>query len=172
MAIDPFDEAIKEAYASNEDDRIILNTIEIYPASLSVPARLVLGYVDFTGTLESDAPKNPGEAVLFQACQFKISLPESSDRLPMMELSIDNVSQIIGKDIDAAMDNMDQIPVIHRQFIESDVSPEPHYILKNMTLKNINVGSSVTGSLYFSDYTNRQFPNEYFTPERFPGLVR
>lgn len=170
--IDPYDEAIKEAYSSNPDDKIILNTIEIYPASLSPPARIVLDYIDFVGTLESTAPNNPSEAVTFQKAQFKISLPESSDRLPMMQLSIDNVSQIIGKDIENAIDNMESIPVIYRQFIESDVSPEPHYILKNMTLKNINVGNSVTGNLFFADYANRQFPNSFFTSERFPGLVR
>lgn len=170
--IDPFDEAIKEAYASNEDNKIILNTIEIYPSSLSPPARLVLDYADFVATLESTAPVDPSSQVTFYKSQFKFSLPESSDRLPMMELSIDNVSQIIGQDIETAIDNMEVIPIIYRQFIESDVSPEPHYILKNMTLKNINVGNSVTGSLYFADYTNRQFPNDFFTAERFPGLVR
>lgn len=169
---DPFDEAIKEAYASNEDNKIILSTIEIYPASLSPPARLVLDYVDFVATLESTAPVDPSTQVTFQKCQFQISLPESSDRLPMLELSIDNVSQIIGQDIETAIDNQEVIPIIYREFIESDVSPEPHYVLKNMALKNISVGNSVTGSLYFSDYTNRMFPNSFFTAERFPGLVR
>lgn len=169
---DPFDEAIKEAYASNEDDKIILSTIEIYPASLSPPARIVLDYVDFVATLESTAPVDPSTEVTFQKAQFKFSLPESSDRLPMMEITIDNVSQIIGQDIENAIDNQESIPVIYREFIQSDISPEPHYILKNMTLKNINVGNSVTGSLYFADYTNRQFPNSFFTTERFPGLVR
>ena len=172
MAIDPFDEAIKEAYASNEDNKIILSTIEIYPTSLSPPARLVLDYDDFVGTLESDAPVNPSTAVTFTKSQFKFSLPESSDRLPMMEISIDNVSQVIGQYIEAAIDDMDSIPIIYREFIESDTTPEPHYILKNMNLKNINVGNSVTGTLWFSDYTNRQFPNSFFTTERFPGLVR
>ena len=169
---DPFDEAIKEAYASNPDDKIILSTIEIYPDSLSSPARLVLDYADFTGTLESTAPNDASTAVLFSKAMFKFSLPESSDRLPMMELSIDNVSQIIGQAIEDAIDNQDVIPVIYREFIESDTTPEPHYILKNMALKNINVGNSITGSLYFADYTNRQFPNSFFTTERFPGLVR
>lgn len=172
MSTDPFSDAIKEAYASNENNKIILSTIEIYPDSLSPPARIVLDYVDFVGTLESTAPVNPSEEVTFLKAQFRFSLPESSDRLPMMELSIDNVSQIIGKDIEAAIDAMDVIPVIYREFIESDTSPEPHYVLKNMHLKNINVGNTITGSLYFADYTNRQFPNSFFTTERFPGLVR
>lgn len=170
--LDPFSEAIKEAYASNPDDKIILTTLEIYPDSLSPPARLVLGYSDFVGILESTAPVDPSTAVTFQECQFKFSLPESSDRLPVMSISIDNVSQVLGEQIETAIDNMEIIPIILRQFIESDTTPEPHYILKNMILKNINVGMSVTGSLYFSDYTNRSFPNDFFTAERFPGLVR
>ena len=169
---DPFDEAIKEAYASNEDNKIILSTIEIYPDSLSPPARLVLDYADFTGTLESTAPVDPSTEVTFQKAQFSISLPESSDSLPMMEITVDNVSQILGEYIETAIDNQEIIPIIYREFIESDVSPEPHYVLKNMVLKNISVGNSVTGSLYFADYTNRQFPNDFFTSERFPGLVR
>ena len=169
---DPFSEAIKEAYASNEDNKIILTTLEIYPASLTPPARLVLDYVDFKGTLESTAPNNPSTEVTFSKSMFKFSLPESSDRLPMMEISIDNVSQIIGQNIEDAIDNQEIIPIILRQFIESDVSPVPHYVLKNMTLKNINIGNSVTGNLWFADYANRQFPNSFFTTERFPGLVR
>lgn len=169
---DPFSDALKEAYASNEDDQIVLSTIEIYPDSLSTPARLVLDYEDFTATLESDAPKNPSTEVTFQKCFFEISLPESSDRLPQLQLKIDNVSQIIGKYIEEAIESQEVIPVIYREFIESDYAPEPHYILRNMNLKTISVGNSIVGNLYFSDYSNRAFPNDYYTAERFPGLVR
>ena len=170
--IDPFTEAVKEAYASNEDNKIILSTLEIYPDSLSPPARLVLDYEDFVGTLESTAPVDPSTQVTFQKCFFEISLPESSDRLPQLQLKIDNVSQILGGYIETVIESREIIPVIYREFIESDVSPEPHYILKNMNLKNINVGNSITGNLYFSDYSNRGFPNKYYTAERFPGLSR
>ncbi len=170
--VDPFDEAIKEAYASNEDNKIIICTLELYPPSLSPPARLVLGYQDFVATLESTAPVDPSTQVTFLKSHFEVSLPESSDRLPQMQLKIDNVSQIVGEYIEAVIDAREIVPVIYREFIESDVSPEPHYVLKNMNLKNISVGVSVTGNLYFSDYSNRAFPNENYTAERFPGLVR
>ena len=83
---DPFTEAIKEAYASNEEGKVILSTIEIYPDSLSTPARLVLGYRDFTATLESTAPVDPSTEVTFQKCMFKVSLPDSQDSLPDLTL--------------------------------------------------------------------------------------
>lgn len=169
---DPFTEALKEAYASNEDDKIIISTLELYPASLSPPARLVLDYEDFTATLESDAPVDPSTEVTFQKSYFEVSLPESSDRLPQLQLRIGNVSQVLGQHIEDIIDAREVIPVIYREFIESDVSPEPHYVLKNMNLKNISVGNVITGNLYFSDYSNRAFPNKLFTAERFPGLVR
>jgi len=169
---DPYSQAIKEAMASNEDDKIILDTIEIYPTSLSPPARLVLDYEDFIGTLESDAPVDPSTQVTFQKCQFKITLPESTDTLPQVTLEIDNVSQILGEYIESSMDAQEIIPIIFRQFIQSDASPEPHYVLKNMQLKNINVGNSVVGTLFFSDYFNRSFPNKIYTSSRFPALVR
>jgi len=85
---------------------------------------------------------------------------------------IDNVSQILGSIIDQIIDNRRIVKVIYREVIESDFSPVPHYVLKNMELKNISVGHSISGQLYFADYSNRAFPNKDYKAVLFPGLVR
>jgi Domain of unknown function (DUF1833) len=62
-------EALAEVYASNPQDEVVLNTLELrHPtfvddAGNPAPIRVVADYASATATLETDAPLNAGEAV-------------------------------------------------------------------------------------------------------------
>lgn len=169
-------DAIKEAYASALVNVIILATLELNHVSWTEPVRLVCDTLDLTAKTEDHMEGEilvPGEVVLFNRCAFSVLPPESSDKLPEIQIRIDNVSREISSHVDASMAQRAPIEITYREYLNTDPLDGPHYVLTGLTLRRVTcTDTSVTGSATFGDFINRAFPREIFTAARFPGLVR
>lgn len=187
---DIWDEALAEAYQSAPTDDAILPTLELrHPSFLDAegnvtPVRVVRdggNEIDLESapeiygwmlTLEAGAPLNGGEEVLFQACHFDFSLPDQTQqKLPEVDVEIANVTRIVSKYLDAAVELGGIIEVTYREFLVSDTS-SPKYILGGLSMSRVKSDVfKVTGSASFIDLVNRLFPRRVYRPEDFPGLA-
>jgi len=167
-------DAIKEAYASAPVNVIILATLELRHSSWTTPVRVVCDKIDLLGLIEDGAPADENKTVTFSACAFEALTPESSDKLPEIQIRIDNVSREISGHVDSAMGQRAPIEITYREYLNTDAETYgPHYVLNGLTLRRVTcTDMSVTGTATFGDYINRAFPRPLFTAQRFPGLVR
>lgn len=166
--------AIKEAYAAAPADVVTLHTLEFRHAAFSEPIRVVRDHVDHTCTLEAGAPVNPSEAVLFVGYGFDVTPPEVTDTAnPEVVITIDNVTQEIEDNINAALQTTDLVQVTYRPYLSTDLSAPQMDPPLTLTLTQISADNyAVTARARMGDFANRKFPGEEYTPVRFPGLVR
>lgn len=166
-------QAIKEAYAAAPTDVVVLETLELRHPSFSVPVRLVRDTQDWSLTLESDAPADPGEAVMFVGYAFAIEVPPVEDGAqPQAVVAIDNVSAEIVLEIEAAVTTAEPIELTYRPYLSTDTTgpqmdPPLHLVITQITANVMQITARAT----YGDYTNRKFPNREYTLTEFPGLV-
>ena len=146
--IDPWKEAIREAYASAPTDVRILHTLELrHPTFLDddgglTAIRVVLEKVGGKARtiglrLEDDAPLQPGQTVQFQACPFGLDLPDLAEgKLPEIQIWVDNVSQEIMPYLENAVSQRADLAVSYREFIDGDDSG-PQYILHGLKIRRV-----------------------------------
>jgi Domain of unknown function (DUF1833) len=187
--VDNLSQAIAEAYASAPTDEVVLDTLELRHPSFDTTARIVRDYGTFQYTstddagfasdvyghvltLESDAPLNANETVLFQACMFDFTFMEQRDgQLPELQISIDNVTHLLGAALDEAALSGHAIAVTYREYVASDMS-EPGFILDGLTLQRVTAKTfRLVGSAGFFDIINVNFPNRVYDLDTFPGLI-
>src|SRR5262245_57062738 len=177
-------EAMMEAVTLAPSNDHILHVRELrHPSSSPTSVRCVRDYgslqiagdPDIYGhmlTLESDAPLNPSTSVLFVGCMFDMSLPSQHDNPPSIEISIDNVTQIISEQLDAAIGSSAPIEVTYREYLDSDHTT-PQYILGGGVLQSvISTLNRVRGTIVFTDFINQNFPGLVYQPNKYVGLVR
>jgi len=173
-------DAIKEAYASAPTDTVILHTLEFRHSAFTQPLRVVYDNRQWSGYLEADAPEDGGQLVNFSPYTFEIKLPEVTDSgLPELEIKIDNVTQEIQEQIEAAAVTSEQVELTYRPFLSSDVNgsgylngpqmdPPMHLVITFIKADVLKI----TATASFGDISNKLFPVEIYTPDNFPGLVR
>jgi len=173
MPDDTLSQAIKEAYAAAPSDVIIYHTLEIRHPSFTTPIRVVRDVADLTATLEASAPEDAGQPVTFIAYAFDFKKPEvSANGVPQLVIEIDNVSREILQQIEQAIVTNDLITVIYREFISADLSGPQNDPPMELTISNITADVfRIRATAGFGDYTNRKFPSETYTAERFPALI-
>lgn len=166
--------ALAEAYASAPADVVILHTLEFRHSAFSEPIRVVSDHVALTATLEATAPLNPSEAVEFLAYAFSVQLPDvGSGRMPELLITIDNIDQVIEENIEAAAGSAEKIEVTYRPYLSTDLTA-PH-MNPPLTLTVTHIEATVfqvRARAGFRNLGNLAFPNQDYTAERFPGLVR
>lgn len=178
-----YQQALKEAYAANPTDAVVLDTLEVrHPAfvdDLGNPTaiRVVIGYDDIVATLEAGAPLDAGKAVTFIAGAFNFMLPGFKEgEVPSLEITLDNVSRDITAHIEQAIGQLTPIEITYRPYLASDLSAPQMDPPINMILTNVKVDVfKVTGTATLNDVHNWGFPgglNGLYTQARFPGLVR
>lgn len=178
-----YQQALKEAYAANPADDVVLDTIEIrHPAFVddngnATAIRIVRGYDDIVATLESDAPLNAGQAVTFIGAAFNFVLPGFEEgQIPQLQITLDNVSREVTEHLEQAIGQLAPIEVTYRPYLHSDLSgpqmdPPIHMLLTSVTVDVFQV----TGTATLNDVHNWGFPatvGGYYTTSRFPGLLR
>lgn len=167
-------EAMKEAYASAPTDEVIYHTLELNHAAFSQPIRVVRDNADLDARLEASAVHNPGELVTFVRFSFDLVKPEvSATGVPQCTIEIDNTSRDILANIELAMTSTDPITVTYREFLSGslDVGPEND---PPMTLEITSIKADVfriRAVASFMNLSNKRFPGEDYTAERFEGLV-
>lgn len=175
-----YSEALKEAYAANPVDDVVLDTLEIrHPAFVDdsgnpTAVRIVRGYDDITATLEADAPLNPGQAVQFIACAFNFVLPGfKSGDVPQLQITLDNVSREITAHLEQAIVEITPIEITYRPYLYSDLSAPQMDPPITMILSDVTVDVfQVTATATLNDVHNWPFPNRLYDTTSFPGLLQ
>jgi len=165
-------QALKEAYASAPTTQVAYHTLELYHPAFTAPIRVVRDFVDLSATLESTAPRDASQTVLFVGFAFDIVPPEvSATGVPQCQITIDNVSREIVSNLELAISSNQPITVIYRLFLSSDLSAPQNN--PPMTLTVISMTADVfkvTATATFGDMVNRKFPSQMYTLDTFPGL--
>jgi hypothetical protein len=170
-------EAIAESMASAKVGDPLLLTLEIRrdwtEAGQPVAARVVNDYRPLTATLEADAPLNPGEAVEFTPVPFRHARQEQTDSgaPSAVSIEVDNVSQTLTELLQRDKTSREPLRVIEREYLPSDTTA-PHVMPPTkLVLSNVEVSSTTaTGQASFGNLTNRRFPVDLYTRERFSAL--
>ena len=165
--------ALKEAYASAPTDEIIYPTLEIWHQNFTTPIRVVNAVKNIRATLESTAPRNPGESVTFTAFAFSFKKPDvSADGSPTLTIEIDNVSRQILTELQPAAVSSGEITVIYREYLLSDLSAPQNDPPIVLTITNISATvTRVTATATLGNYNNRKFPGLVYDAQKFPGLL-
>lgn len=180
---DIWHEALQEAYASAPTDEVILSTLEIrHPSFTDGAIRVVMDHgdmftiesVDTWGhymKLENTAPVQAGQTVFFQACMFKITLPEQRDgALPSVNIELDNVTREMMQYLDDAIGQRAPIEITYREYLASD-KLTPQFIMSGLTMKTVDSSlSKIVGTAQFGDLVNKSFPKKLYRPDEFKGL--
>lgn len=166
-------QAIKEAYATAPAGEVILHTLEFRHPEFTTPLRVVRDKADLEAFLESTAPENPSEEVLFVQYAFDLELPDvTSGSSPELLLTIDNVSRDIMAYLDLAANSQDLIEVTYRCYLSTDLSAPQNDPPLTMTLKEVECDIfRITARCGFGDYANRPFPRDVYDLQRFAGLL-
>lgn len=166
--------ALAEAYASAPTDVVILHTLEFRHSAFVEPIRVVSDHVALTAALEATAPIDPSTAVEFLPYAFDVQLPDAtSGRMPELLITIDNIDQVIEENIEAAAGSAEKIEVTYRPYLSTDLSA-PH-MDPPLTLTVTHIEATpyqVRARAGFRNLASIGFPNQDYTAERFPGLVR
>lgn len=170
-----YSEAWKEAAAIAPITRVILVTLEFlhpsFPAD-DIP-RVVADRRNLTATLEADAPFHAGQAVWFTAMPIEVMLPEESTEsaAPVVSMKLDNVSGILTPYLDMALETLEPIEVIIREYASDDTSSPARLPPIRMIVRSATVNeSSVILQAAYSDPTNRGFPGKDYIALQYPGL--
>lgn len=173
-------EAIKEAYASNPVDGLTLDTLEFHhPAFVDdfgqpTAIRVVRDSRTWNLCLENTAPLNAGQYVDFSPVPFEFTQPGfSEDQVPTLQFNISNVSRLVTKYLELAIQQTAPIKLYYRPYLDSDPSQPQMNPVIVMTLTAATAGTmQISGVASLSDVHNWPFPAQKYTPARFPGLVR
>ena len=173
-------EALAEAAYAAPITRAMLTTYELWHASMSAPVRVVVDEQPLSAVLEADAPRNPGEDVVFLASRVTHEIPEESDQAqsPEIILRVDNVTGYIADALRTARNQTD--PAIRDspwQLIErvyaSDDTTAPHIlpVFKTSVRRIVMQGPTAVLTAAYRDSVNTSIPAITFTPESYPGLL-
>jgi len=133
----------------------------------------VQGFTALTATLESNAPKNPSTAVVFQPAAFDVKLPtkDGSGRHDM-NIVIDAASgEVIDQLERVAAAVREPIQVIFREFVSTDLSAPQSTPIKMIAANPSVTATRATISATFADLINKSFPSIRYTLTTHPGLA-
>ncbi|WP_020164721.1 DUF1833 family protein [Methyloversatilis discipulorum] len=170
MPVD-IDVALQEAYASA--NAVELHTLEVRHPGFTQPIRLVLSHRNHTLTLEADAPLDPSTPVEFIGTSFGAEMPAVDENGQMrMRITIDNATGEIEDELGPAVQLPTVAEVTYRTFLDLDTSA-PQLPILNMEVFDVSAGDmTIEVVVGFGDFSNKAFPREDYTRQRFPGLRR
>ncbi|WP_138436507.1 DUF1833 family protein [Marinobacter shengliensis] len=153
---------IKKAYASATDE--VIRTLEILVSGAD-PIRVCTGFVNRLLTLEDETEAE------FIAGPLSIKRPsKSASGQQTLYLSIANVTSQGQEAIEAALESGEEVPVIYREYLASDLSA-PATNPYRMTLRAGGFqGIMIQIEAGYFDLLNTQWPRRRYTADEFPGL--
>lgn len=159
-----------EAHASEEPRRIVHDTLEFWHPNLTDPIRVVNDTVNLTATLEDDAPRNAGEAVLFIGCPFQVTLPSKDS--PVTEIAVDNIGRELMSVLRMAVQSHESITVIYRPYVATELSEPAMDPPLEMVVEDVPTDIyTVRVRAGLGDPRARKFPRVEYTPLEFAGLA-
>lgn len=168
------DAALLEAAAFAPVSRVMLSCYELWHPSMAEPVRLVRDYANFTCSLESDAPRNPGAEVEHMAAWFRFTRATESDQSdsPQVTVSIDNVAGLMTRALAAARGSRDLWELIERVYASDQPGAPAITPPLRVNLTDVEMaGGTCTAQAIYADPVNVSVPSRLFTPEKYAGLV-
>lgn len=172
--------ALAEAAYGAPASRAMLNTFELWHASMSAPVRIVVDEQPLSAVLEADAPRNPGEDVVFLASRVTHEIPEESDQAqsPEIILRVDNVTGYIADALRTARSHTDPAirdspwQLIERVYASDDLTA-PHIlpVFKVTARRVVMQGPTAVITAAYRDSANTSIPAQTFTPTYYSGLL-
>ena len=166
--------AYAEAMAFAPVTRAVIYTLEFLHAQLDNPIRVALNSSDVRATLESTAPVNAGQEVLFRALPLGFQLPAESDRsqAPTVQLWIDGVSGVIAQELEGAVTTLTAVEMLMRVYMSDDLTGPAQLPPLRKRLREIVITEDrVTVTASYADPANRAFPAKTFTRAEYPTLT-
>ena len=164
------DAGVRREIDREESQQIYLTFLTISHPSLARPERVVADPVDFI--LDSET---------FTGFQFSLPILTDTDRPPVAQLKIQNVSQVIGE----VLRQIDQPATLKIELIpatEFDLTVDPRteigtasrtYTADHLTLVGVEANAMfITGRLQSRDYSQEPWPGVMANQASFPGLFR
>ena len=150
-------EFIRSAFAADTDE-VWLILLTLSHADLSDDIRVVHNQESVNS-----------RGMLFVGFAFEISLPlDSSERPPVAELRIDNVSTEIAQ----AVRSITTAPSVKIEVIRAADPDTVELSLEGFLLRNVQWdATTVTGALALEDVVTEPYPAGIFSPASFPGLT-
>ena len=147
------------AVNAQETSEVFLVLLEIYHADIGPPTTLY-----FVNNYE-DVVSNGNTYTGFP---FGINLPaDIDDRLPEVQLSIDNIDRSIISEIRG----LSGPPTITLKVILASTPNTIEAGPFDLTLRRVDYDAyTITGTLEVEDILNEPYPGDAFTPQNFPGL--
>lgn len=148
-----------------------IKTVEIYNQDFGV-LRYVAGFFDKTLGIESGAPRNSGESVVFTALGISWTDPEMTEDVNITtSVSFSRVGTDARSLVKTITDigAMNGIEVVLREYLSNDLNnPKVFYYLwsESMTINGPDVVVSVSDT-----NPNIQNTAQVYTIDRFPGLA-
>lgn len=174
------EEAIREAYASANEDTRVLYTVEIRHHTLTEPIRIARyplsggNMREFRCMIEDGAETDASSMVTFLGVPFEITLPEKSMDTPgTFEIMIPYAGPIIEQYLENAALGGGVISATFRTYIEGREDEGPVEVWPDIHLQSPSVDSttgnvSIEGSVL--DWINRKF-GRLIRPGDYPALV-
>jgi len=165
-------EAYKKFLAAAPAAQRVYRTLEIYHPDSSAPRRYISDYVDKSLTLESAAPRNAGESVLFTAISMEIVEPnENQDGEAVLNVDLGAV----GNEVQDALDEITPsgkfkpIECIYRKYYSGDILIP--VIVLNLSISKLKFeGYKAVGFIAEDIDLSNKASGEIYTLERFPML--
>lgn len=149
-----------------------IRTLEFFHPDFSSVERFVRDFVDQTLTLESDAPRNAGQSVLFTAISMDVVEPaESQEGLQILRVGLGATNDELQNAIDQITESGAFTPIecIYRKFYSGDLS-EPVLVL-NLSVSSLNFKGYTENNIIAEDQDlASKSSGELYTLDRFPTL--
>jgi len=161
-------DALQEVYALAPNDVVALDTIEISYIGLSETLYLVQDRKEWDFTLE-DATTHT-----FKPCGFRFIAPTAGkDGVQQMSLAVDNVGTEVTDFFEALGTELTEpVKVTYRPYLSNDTTQPQMNSPLVLFLVDIQMTTfEITGRATFSNIVNTKYPTDYYTAQRFPGLV-
>jgi hypothetical protein len=175
---DPFTEAWAEAVASVPKDVILLEALELRnpafvdDADVEDTIRVVNDTIGHSLKHEAGAPMFPGEFKVYVPCPFSFSFPNIEEgKGPESNIAVDNLSDELGKYLDAAENLTQAIIARYRVYMSTDletVSLGPFEFKIRELDEN---GSQIVGKATMATVQNIRFMRKIFTAKEYPSLL-
>ncbi len=167
-----YKQAIAKFFASNVPAEREILTLELYHSQVGT-LRYVQQARDVTATLEADAPRNPGAAVLFTAAAIELTLPsQQNDSRQQLGIA---VSALIDEAQDAieaisGPGYLEPLQAMLRIYLASDLSAPQNDPPLSLTADSIDKDASAITIQASADNINNMRSGELYSFARFPTL--
>lgn len=165
--------AAKRLYEYQPETQYEIRTLEIYHPDIGV-FRLCTPYSDKTLAIESDAPRNAGESVVFTATALEIREPNegTGSSVAMYNANFPAAGTDISKLLDSIADTLTPVEFIYRKYISSDLSEpaiDPVHAYVSNVVFNSRQDVTINGT---TDNGAIRRTGEIYTLDKFPTLKK